>query len=114
MIPIAPIISNVLGLGIPLIVDLVNKGKGKKKARQLSAKASNVVSNIQLGFGGAMGAADLGLHQTGTIPEEVANLPEWMQYSYFALFISGVILKFISQRMVVLADNTEEPGEVKN
>lgn len=108
MIPIAPIISNVLGLGIPLIVDLVNRSKGKKKARQLSAKSVDVLSKVQMGVGAIAGGADLGLTEGHLLPPDVELWPDWVRYAYFGTLVAGFVLKFIAKEMTKLADQTED------
>ncbi len=108
MVPVVPIVANVLSLGIPFIIDLVNRGKGKREARKASAKAADAIANIQLGAGAVAGALDAGVGQIGLTPEDINALPEWLQVAYVASICVGVVVKFMAQRMKRLADNTPE------
>lgn len=105
-VPIVPIVANVLSLGIPFIVDAVNRGKGKRQARKASAKAADVIANVQLGAGVLTGAADAGIGQLALAPGDLGLVPEWMQVTYIVSVAVGLIMKVLAARMDQLAETT--------
>lgn len=122
--PIIPLLINGLSLGIPALVEAVEKGKAKRKARKLAEELSaqqlevidvqaaqkglNAAKGIGSAFaaiGGSVATTDLTgagaslMSSLTSVPLEAlpAFAPEWVQIAYFSLTVAGIVLRFIAQ-----------------
>lgn len=114
--PIIPLVSNLLGFGIPAIAEAVERGKARKAQKKASeveeaakaagASAASGLGAIMAGTGISIGAVDqLGagaqiLHSLTSIPMDAlpAHAPEWVQYAYFGITLLGVVLRFVATK----------------
>ncbi len=106
MLPIVPILVNALSLGIPFFIDLANRRKGKRAARLASAKAADVIANVQLGTGAVAGAVGVAVQQA--VPaEDISALPEWFQIAYVVVLVAGAAMKALQPQLKKMAEKTE-------
>ena len=114
--PIIPLVINALSFGIPAIAGAVERGKARRAeknaleiqqaAAEAAASAASKVGTTAATLGAIVGALDQAgvgaqIMQAATqVPIEVfpAHAPEWVQFTYLAMTILGVVVKFLSAK----------------
>lgn len=114
--PIVPLISNVLGFGIPAIAGAIERAKARKENKALAeveaaataagANAAKSIGSVMAASGASVGVADqMGLgaeliHQMTQVPVELLpdHAPDWVQYAYFGITVIGMVLRFVANK----------------
>jgi hypothetical protein len=123
--PIIPLVINGLSLGIPAIIEAVEKSKARKAAKRAekeldeqeleaiassaadsAGQAAKTIGTSMASIGAAIGAAD----QVGagaelmsaitSLPTELLpdHAPEWVQITYMVITVAGLIVRVLAAR----------------